>query len=160
MVVAMVGRPATGKQKQLGVSVNEEQRVALEAAAAEAGHSVAEEIRQRLDRTLYEDAAFDEPTRALAEDVRRLAHEVAAQAGALTLPRVHDALAEAIKTWLQLTKPQPANIGAVSDMLASSDPPTLGRTIAHTLHRARSAADMTAAGRRRLKQGNKPEDKP
>ena len=91
-----------------------------------------------------------------------LAQEIAAQAGSLTLPRVHEALAEAIKTWLELTKPQRGDIGgAVSDLLGPSDPATLGRTIAHTLYRARPVErqGFWAASGRRLKQGIKPEDK-
>jgi hypothetical protein len=140
------GRPATGRQKQLAVSVSDHQRAALEAASAKAGVSVAEEIRQRLNRTLYEDETFDEPTRELAEDIRRLAHEITAQAGSITLPRVLEALAEAIKTWMELTQTEKKDehglYGVASwDVLGPNDPPTLGRTIAHTLFRAKPAKE-------------------
>jgi len=147
------------RRRQIGVALDEPTREQLEKAAKENDRSIADEIRQRLDRTLYEDYTFDKPTLILAEDVRRLAQEVAAQAGSLTLPRVHEALAEAIKTWLELIKPHIG--GAVSDLLGPSDPATLGRTIAHTLYRARPVErqGFWAASGRRLKQGTKPKDK-
>ena len=137
----MVGRPATGKLKQLAVSIGEEQRAELEAAAAKAGHSVAEEVRRRLLRASYENT-FDAQVRELADDVRQLAQEVVAQAeGPLDHSMVHKALAEAINEWLRLTPPL-----AVFDeehkkfypaVMKNKDPVTLGRTIALTLWRTR-----------------------
>jgi hypothetical protein len=134
------GRPATGKQKQLTVSVNEEQRAALEAASAKAGHSVAEEIRRRLDRTLYEEDTFDPQTRKLAEDIRDFAHEIEriTQLKWHAYPKAHEALAEAIKTWLAGMKPPFAPSEAASDLLwGQDDPQTVGRMLARTHRRTK-----------------------
>jgi hypothetical protein len=75
------GRPPTGKQRQLPVSLSESQRTALEAASKKAGHSLAEEVRRRLDRTLYEDQ-FDAPTREFIEAVTDWSYSVARETGA------------------------------------------------------------------------------
>src|SRR5262245_47223368 len=50
--------------KQLKVSLPDELRAEIEEAAAKAGHSLGEEIRQRLERTLQDDG-IDPATRKL-----------------------------------------------------------------------------------------------
>jgi hypothetical protein len=55
------------KQKQLKVGLSEAARARLEAAASEAGHSVAEEIRQRLELSLREDTIRVDVLRLEAE---------------------------------------------------------------------------------------------
>src|SRR5579859_4871669 len=76
-----MGRPPLEtKLRQIPVALSADSRARLEEAAANAGHSLAEEIRRRLERTFVEDAT-DQPTRDLMltfDDLNRL---VAAQTG-------------------------------------------------------------------------------
>jgi hypothetical protein len=76
-----MGRPPLEeKQRQIPVALPSHFRMHLEQAAADAGHSVAEEIRRRLERTFVEDAA-DQPTRDLLLKVKDLTALVMAQTG-------------------------------------------------------------------------------
>lgn len=70
----------TGKVKQMGVGLPELLRAQLERAAKDAGHSIAAEIRSRLERTFKEDAD-DQATRALAVAVVNFAALVRLQTG-------------------------------------------------------------------------------
>jgi hypothetical protein len=161
----MAGRPATGRQKQIAVSLGEEQRAELEAAAAQAGRGVAEEVRARLNRTFDEDR-LDEGVREFADEIRKLAQNVVAQRGPLTSHKVYKALAAGIELWLELIQP-PQPILPEPDLMGSDDPATVGRTIALTLYRTpgskrqRQADERVRAIMFGLYQGNKPkpEDK-
>src|SRR5215470_8246995 len=66
------------QQKQIGVALSEAVRDALETAASNAGHSIAEEIRQRIERTFVEDAVAPE-TRKLTTAINLLADLIEAQ---------------------------------------------------------------------------------
>jgi hypothetical protein len=72
--------PRGSRQKQLAVALPEDIRARVEAAAGQSGHSLAEEIRQRLERTV-EDDAIDPETRKLMEAVELLAQLVKIQTG-------------------------------------------------------------------------------
>src|SRR5260370_34730337 len=63
------------RQKQMGVTIPETVRTQLEAASAAAGHSIAEEIRRRLERTFEEDAR-DPVLRDFVSDLVELAQLV------------------------------------------------------------------------------------
>jgi hypothetical protein len=57
--------------QQMGVAFPDDVRALLEAASTAAGHSLAEEIRRRVKRTLRDDAMFqDEPTMALMDRLK------------------------------------------------------------------------------------------
>jgi hypothetical protein len=58
--------------KQIKVSLPDDVRAVIEKASAEAGHSLSEEIRRRLEQTLKENA-YDSETRKLMAAVHRFA---------------------------------------------------------------------------------------
>jgi hypothetical protein len=67
-----MGRPPLDKkQRQLPVALSEDLRAQLESLSAEAGHSIAEEIRRRIERTIKEDA--DPVTRELWDGLVNIA---------------------------------------------------------------------------------------
>lgn len=68
------------KQKQLNVGLSDMTRNRLEIAAAEAGHSVAEEVRQRLEKSLHEDTMRVDVLQLEAE-IRELVGLVEMQCG-------------------------------------------------------------------------------
>lgn len=72
--------PRGSQQKQIGVALPDEVRARVEAAATKAGHSIAEEIRQRLERT-FRDDAIDPKTRQLMLAILLLADFVEFQTG-------------------------------------------------------------------------------
>src|SRR5262245_4422164 len=96
--------------KQLKVSLPDDLRERIEKASADSGLSLGEEIRRRLERTLDEDAQ-DVKTRELVDDIRRLAVMVFAHTHAKhrwhAHPKSHEALTEAVATWLEGLKPPP-----------------------------------------------------
>jgi hypothetical protein len=127
--------------KQLKVSLPDDLRAQLDAAAAGSGQSLAQEIRRRLERTLAEDAAkhaIDPKTQRLADAVIGLAADVQEHAGVSWHgnSRANEALAEAVLTYLSALKQPPS---AADDLFGPFDPKTLGQTLA----RVRSKADVT-----------------
>jgi hypothetical protein len=124
------------RHKQLGVSLNEETRAALEAAAGAAGHSIAEEIRERVERTFLQDA-LDPALRTLVEDVIALAQMVNTDTGSAwdRDPGSHAAFKSAISALLAERQPSGApTFGAVRDGLGArlfdtDDPETVGRSL-------------------------------
>jgi hypothetical protein len=106
---------------------------------SESGLGVSEEIRDRIYRTLREDALGPDLRRLLA-DIAWLAGEIDNQVGISSswqaLPKANDALAEAIRAWLQIIKPKSfGTIPGASDLMGPDDPPTLGRSIARLYER-------------------------
>jgi hypothetical protein len=73
-----VKRPSV--QRQIGVALPDEMRDLLENAAKGAGHSIAEEIRKRLERT-FEEESIDEDTRNLLNAIKLLAYLILFQTG-------------------------------------------------------------------------------
>jgi hypothetical protein len=107
---------------------------------------VSGEIRRRLERTFLEER-YDVETRELADDVMWLAGEVQRQCGGLSwhlYPKAHEALAEALRMWLEISKRRAAESAAALaesaaalDLFGPDDPPTLGRSIARSYQRER-----------------------
>jgi hypothetical protein len=138
-----MGRPPVEKkQRQFAVALPPDIRDQLQAAADTAGHSLAEEIRRRINRTLYEDS-FDEPTRKLATAVKWLAEEVSRQSEVPwhSNPRAQKALAAAIQDRLEITAPPWQ--GAASDLFGPGDPATLGRAISRSYQRVDAEMEKT-----------------
>jgi hypothetical protein len=105
----------------------------------ESERGLSEEIRARIERTLREDALGPE-LRGLLADVAWLADEIDHQVGISSswraLPKANDALAEAIRAWLQIIKPERfGTVPGASDLMGPDDPPTLGRSIARLYER-------------------------
>jgi hypothetical protein len=131
----------------MGVALSDELRKKLEAASTAAGHSIAEEIRLRLERTFQVDT-YDAATRELAADVLWIADEINRQSVSWHLyPKAREALTEAIRTWIEITAPkrkikmpQPGRmvpVPGVSDLFGPDDPATLGRSIARLYERVK-----------------------
>jgi hypothetical protein len=72
--------PRGSRQKQMGVALPDDIRAQVEAAAERAGHSIAEEIRQRLERTFQEDA-IPAQTRVLMLEIKLLAGLIEIETG-------------------------------------------------------------------------------
>jgi hypothetical protein len=149
-----------GRQKQMGVALPGDLRAKLDAAAAESGISLAEEIRRRLERSFTQDAdekTQDPKTRELANDVMWLADAITYQVRHEgDRPRAwhsnattHVALAEALRTWLDIISP-PVGLLGHSDLpvglLGRSDPPTLGRATARHLQWLKTALQLSGGG--------------
>jgi hypothetical protein len=67
-------------KRQMGVALSDDLRSKLEAASDRAGHSIAEEIRQRLEWTLDLEP-IDERTREFAKAMAHLATEIELETG-------------------------------------------------------------------------------
>jgi hypothetical protein len=114
--------------KQLKISLSDDLRARLDAAASKSGNSVAEEIRQRLDHTFeLDDDKRDPLTEILVDDVRRLTDEIEIQAG---VPwhadlRAHETLQALLNLYLE------TNRDALKESPSSLalDPSTLARAI-------------------------------
>jgi hypothetical protein len=95
---------------------------------------LSEEIRQRIDRTLYEDQ-FDSQTRELAVDIMQIADMVKDTKVAWhENPRAFEAFSVAVAEWLKVIEPKWRG-GAADDLLGPMDPGTLGLTIARSYRR-------------------------
>jgi hypothetical protein len=90
---------------------------------------ISEEIRRRLDQTLYLDQ-FDVQTRELADDIMRLAVQVRLDTDVAWYenPRAFETFSVAVAEWLKSL--EPPQHGAASDSFGPDDPQTLGRAIA------------------------------
>ena len=128
--------PAAARKQQLNVALDKDTRQHLESSAKLSQRSVADEIRQRIERTLLQDALvrssrtgedvetvirhglermvreeelYGRATRELGWDIMELAHDVrfSDTIGWLDHSAVHAALVEAINTWLNAIKPSP-----------------------------------------------------
>ncbi len=107
------------------------------------GHlSLSDEIRQRINRTLFLDT-YDDATRAFAEDVMWLANEISRQVGSTWSfsHNGHLALGTAVQTWLEINAP-PLQ-GAASDLFGPDDPTTLGRSVARHYQRVKSEVEKS-----------------
>jgi hypothetical protein len=92
-----------GPKKQLNVALSDGLRAQLDAASREAGRSIAEEVRQRLERSFFGDDHMDQKTRDLAVAVGRFARLLEHDRGSAwhADPTTHAALGELIGMWLQ-----------------------------------------------------------
>jgi hypothetical protein len=97
---------------------------------------VSEEIRRRIDRTLFEDG-YSQATRSLADAAMWIADEIDRQVGAPwhTSRNGHLAVATALQTWLvELCAPDAAS-DPTQDSFGPDDPGTLGRSVARQYQR-------------------------
>jgi hypothetical protein len=92
-----------GPKKQFNIALSDDMRAQLDAASREAGHSIAEEARQRLERSFFGDASMDQKTRDMAKAIGRFARLLEHDRGvAWHADRTaHAALGELIGMWLQ-----------------------------------------------------------
>jgi len=128
-----MGRPSSDKkQRQLAVALPTDVRERLEAAANVAGHSLAEEVRQRVARTLHWDS-FDPVTIELLEGLENLAALLRVDFGTewYADPRAHQAFVTAVNQRLAAYSPpstaqfEPPTVLSLVD---PDDPPdTIGR---------------------------------
>jgi hypothetical protein len=95
---------------------------------------LSEEIRQRVDRTLYEDQ-FDAQTREFAVDIMHIA-DMVKDTGVTwhQNPKAFEAFSIAVAEWLKVIEPKWVG-GAADDLLGPVDPGTLGVTIARAYKR-------------------------
>lgn len=147
-----MGRPPLEKkQQQLPVALPTETRSQLEASAAAAGHSLAEEIRRRIGLTLEADD-FDAPTRELAGEIMRLAAEVEMETGATwhNHAGTHAAFRQAILSRLARLKPSgPTAFGTRPHQTQpDDDPQKIGIWAEHSVWETR---EWSPAARERLR---------
>jgi hypothetical protein len=116
---------------------------------------VSNEIRHRINRTLYEDG-FDQKTRELAADIMEIANELHRQTGVTWhLNRgAHQALVEAVRWWLDSIKPPVDDVGAVSDLFVG-DPLTRGQSVAQSWQRIKAEIAKTDQEIINLHEGDK-----
>jgi hypothetical protein len=152
--------PAAARKQQLNVALDQNTRRLLESIAEDSQRSVADEIRQRVERTLLQDSLlrgrgrdaeavirnylermlreeeqYGQATLELGWDIMELAHDVrfSDQVGWSMHSMVHAALVEAVTTWLNAIKPSPdEDDKSVTEQMKQQDynPQTLGRTVA------------------------------
>lgn len=145
--------PEKEKRKQLAVALSAERRNQLEAISAEAGHSVAEEIRQRLERT-FQDDAVEAVTRELCEGIVNIAAQIRLDFGVEWhfVPRSHETFATAIAERIAAYAPPQSYAGAVTDLLTfvpDGAPETIGRLRERDDRRAHSYEHLSARQQRR-----------
>ena len=148
-------------KRQMGVALPDDLREQLQLAADAAGHSVAAEIRKRVEESFRSDG-INQPTRELANDVIELAQLVRLDVGANwnTDPGAHAAFKSAVGALIDEHKPEGAPVfGAVRDLFGagiskSDDPDTLGRALVR--HYRRSKPNPQAAQRSAARFANWP----
>jgi hypothetical protein len=155
-----MGRPPVAERlKQVSVALPAETRSLLEAAASAGRHSVAEEIRARLERTFKEDSA-DAPTRELQLGIANIAALLREPSGAdwWTSSAGHHAFSAAVAERLAgyAPPPPPAPSPSAFDLFASSglfgDPETVGRVREHDDRGAHAYPILTETLARKSKQ--------
>jgi hypothetical protein len=94
-------------------------------------------IKEAIDHLQF-DEQFDKETHEFASNIKILAKEIQRQTGVdwHRAPAAHEAFSEAVRTWLEIHKPE---VGSQADqpepgISGPDDPKTLGRTIARTLN--------------------------
>jgi hypothetical protein len=129
-------KPPATKQKQLPVSLTPHLRRELEAAAKRSGHSLGEEVRQRLFKSFAAETV-DPLTRQLADDVIGFALDTKRETGRdwHGHPAANRALRNAVTARLARLKP-PGESAFTADELppnriltSSTDPETIGQMI-------------------------------
>jgi hypothetical protein len=124
-----MGRPPLEKkQQQFTVALPPEVRSRLEAAATAAGHSIAEEIRRRIDQTISWETV-DPVMRELLRGIENLSARLGADFG----PKfnwhndwqAHHAFAFAVRERLTGYEPQPGELGSATSDLGLINPSDL-----------------------------------
>ncbi len=145
------------RQKQMGVTIPESARTQLEASSAAAGHSIAEEIRRRLERTFEEDAR-DPVLRDFVSDLVELAQLVKLDTGMAWHKDAasHAAFHSALLALLAQHKPEGPPVFTIARDLfgsgRSDDPETVGRALFRHLQRIKQVQATTLEKIRRLHQ--------
>jgi hypothetical protein len=132
-------------KRQMGVGLPADLRAQLEAASTAAGHSVAEEIRRRVERTFKEDG-IDPVTRELRDDIVQLAELVRFDVAGdwHSDPVAHAAFRSAVLALIGERKPKGVQIfGAARELFGagisqSDDPDTIGRALVRHHRRTRA----------------------
>jgi hypothetical protein len=127
-----------GRKRQLGVALDDQVRALLENLASKSDRSIADEIRNRIERTIDQDV-FDPATRKLGLAIMELAHGIQENSGCrwYEQPKAHEALAEGVTTLIEGLKP-PAT---AEDQWGPDDPRTVGRLLARSTLRRREEAE-------------------
>jgi hypothetical protein len=129
----------------MGVGFSDDMRAQLEAAATKAGHSIAEEIRQRLETTIKEEQR-DQKLRDLLYDIDFLADLVSNDSGLdwHVHPAAHAIFRAGVLALLDQRRPKGAPVlsPAVRDLFGqgisdSDDPDTIGRALVRHLNRVK-----------------------
>jgi hypothetical protein len=129
-------KPPSGKQKQLPVALTPHLRRELEAAAKRSGHSLGEEVRQRLFKSFAAERV-DPLTRQIADDVIGFALDTKQETGRdwHAHPAANRVFRYAITARLARLKPA-GEVSFTEDELpsnriltSSTDPETIGTTI-------------------------------
>jgi hypothetical protein len=125
------------KRKQVAVALSQEQRWLLERASQRSGRSVAQEIRERLDRAIEldaKDAAIDPVTKELCDALQRIADRLFQDFGSPwhTSLRAHQAFAAAVSQriagYIPLDGARSAAASESSAVVGLDEPPeTIGR---------------------------------
>jgi hypothetical protein len=144
--------------QQLKISLPDETRAALDAASAQSGKSLADEIRARLAWSFEQDAV-DKPTRDLQADIAGLAEQLSRDKrfSWYAHDKARQTFIEAVKDWITNLKPtrrwpllKPETPGATALMWGDDDPATLGRAIARHYARFKAAIEASEEEMRRL----------
>jgi hypothetical protein len=148
-------------KKQMGVALDDALRSRLETSAAAKDHSLAEEIRQRLEHDFKEEA-IDPVTRELVTGIIRLAETILLDLGAAwhASPKLHEAFAAAVTERLAGYAPPPrveeaswalGLLGAPRLLSHPEDSPqTIGRTHERHDQRSHSYEHLQAAQRAKM----------
>jgi hypothetical protein len=123
-----------GRHPQFSVAVDKETRRLLEEAARRNRVSLADEIRRRIDFTLYVET-FDYWTVELASCVLELAKALEGMRGVAwhAHPKAHEAFAEALMTAVLGYQAYAVEDPSHPDPWGPDDPRTVGRTLAYAL---------------------------
>jgi hypothetical protein len=125
-------------KQQVPIGLGPEMRARLQTAAAAAGHSIAEEVRARIERSFTEDDLAP-ALRTLVTDLVAVADLVAIDTGGAwnTDRASHETFKAAVLALIAAYEPEgPSTFGAVRDLLGArvlgedDDPASVGRAIA------------------------------
>jgi|SRR5215468_10806411 len=133
------------RHRQLSIALDDNLRERLEKLATSTGRSLADEIRYRLELALHLEGEFDRETRELGYDLMSLARDVRLHSEVPwhAHPKAHEALIEAVATWLDGVKPKPPpSVDPLEDPWGADDPQTAGRTLARSRLIRKDAASM------------------
>lgn len=136
--------------KQLKVSLPDDLRARLEAAAAKSGNSLGEEIRHRIEQTLEKDVR-GAVIGVLLDDIEQLAELVKFDVGQdwHATAGAHAVFRSAVLALIEQHRPKGAPVfGAVRDLLGagiskSDDPDTIGRALVRHLDRLKQVRRET-----------------
>jgi hypothetical protein len=119
--------PVKGPKKQFNIALSDDMRAQLDAASREAGHSIAEEVRRRLERSFFGDASMDQRTRDLAIAIGRFARLLEHDRGSAwhADSTAHAALGELIAMWLR-DHPPTRKMASQSMRAVRKEPPRAG----------------------------------